>query len=289
MAELTALMDRWFREVWCEPRREETIDELLDDDVKLHGVDPDSPSTKSDFKQLRRHFIAQYPDISIKMLKCVELMDTAAVHAVVSGTHQRTGQKVTFCGTTIVKWRNRKVIEACETWDFASMLAQIGEVSSRTVAAEVLGQTDTTPSDAEIPAASSNEATIRHAYEMWSDSQAGAASVEQWLNLVSDDVRWLSLADGAPGMAFSRPGFSRTDVERYFAEVGEDWEMVSYVPDEFICDGDRIVMLGSCSWRYRATGKVVATPKADFIRMRDGKIVEFQEFYDTARALAATL
>jgi ketosteroid isomerase-like protein len=39
---------------------------------------------------------------------------------------------------------------------------------------------------------------------------------------------------------------------------------------------------------YRKTGIVVESPKADVFRFRDGLIVEFFEFFDTARALAAT-
>ena len=33
------------------------------------------------------------------------------------------------------------------------------------------------------------------------------------------------------------------------------------------------------------TGKIVETPKVDFWRFRDGKAVEFYEYYDTARVI----
>ena len=62
--------------------------------------------------------------------------------------------------------------------------------------------------------------------------------------------------------------------------------MLDYTADEFVAQGDRVVMLGSCEWKHRGTGKTVKTPKADVIRMRDGKIVDFMEFYDTAAAIA---
>ena len=47
-------------------------------------------------------------------------------------------------------------------------------------------------------------------------------------------------------------------------------------------EGDRVVMLGRCSWRFKRTGKVVSTPKADSWRFADGKAVEFYEYFDTA-------
>ncbi|MGL4462541.1 MAG: nuclear transport factor 2 family protein [Planctomycetia bacterium] len=42
------------------------------------------------------------------------------------------------------------------------------------------------------------------------------------------------------------------------------------------------------AYRHRETGKIAESPKADVVRFRDGQIVEFFEFFDTARALAAT-
>jgi ketosteroid isomerase-like protein len=46
-------------------------------------------------------------------------------------------------------------------------------------------------------------------------------------------------------------------------------------------------MLGRCAWRYKKTGKVVWTQKADSWRFENGKAVEYFEFYDTAQVLAA--
>ncbi len=65
--------------------------------------------------------------------------------------------------------------------------------------------------------------------------------------------------------------------------------MVHYYADEFIAQGDRLVMLGRCAWRNRQTGRIVKSPRADFLRMRDGKISSFFEFYDTAKTLSATI
>jgi ketosteroid isomerase-like protein len=49
-----------------------------------------------------------------------------------------------------------------------------------------------------------------------------------------------------------------------------------------------VAVQGSTAWRHRRTGKSVDTAKADFFAFRGGKIVEFFEYYDTARVLAAT-
>jgi len=131
-----------------------------------------------------------------------------------------------------------------------------------------------------------NVKLLREVYQSWNDSKAN--SVAQWMNLLADQVEWHSIADGAPGMEFSRGCCSRDEVAHYFNELGSEWEMIHYTVDEFIAQGDRVVMIGSCGWKNKRTAKEVETPKADILRLKDSKIVEFYEFYDTAKALAAS-
>lgn len=133
---------------------------------------------------------------------------------------------------------------------------------------------------------SKNVATLKAAYKLWNEDKEGA--YEHWLALMSDDVNFRSLGAGAPGMAFTRDCTSKDEVRGFFEGLAADWEMLHYTPEEFVADGDRVVVRGSCGWRNRNTGKAVETPKADFFRFRDGKIVEFFEFFDSAAARAAT-
>jgi ketosteroid isomerase-like protein len=61
------------------------------------------------------------------------------------------------------------------------------------------------------------------------------------------------------------------------------------VPTEFVvdADGERIVMFGSGKVRFRRSGKVADSPLVHFWRFKEGKAVEFREYYDTAGAFAA--
>jgi uncharacterized protein len=63
--------------------------------------------------------------------------------------------------------------------------------------------------------------------------------------------------------------------------------MIHYTVDEYIAQDDAVFARGSTAWRNKKTGKTVDTPKADFWRFRDGKVVEFYEYYDTAGIIAA--
>lgn len=127
---------------------------------------------------------------------------------------------------------------------------------------------------------------IKNAYGAWHASKGASSS--QFINLLDDNISWKSLTGGATGMKFTGEHKRKQEVQQYFAGLAADWAMIYYNVDRFLVDGDWVVMLGWCSWRHRRTNLVVETPKADFMQVKDGKIVKFREFFDTAQALAAT-
>ncbi len=126
---------------------------------------------------------------------------------------------------------------------------------------------------------------LKEAYQKWHATRAG--SVDHWLALMTDDIRFRSLAGGAAKMEFTRTSTCKDEVKEYFFQLTAQWEMIDYTIDEYIVQGDRVVALGKCTFKHKQTGKVLDTPKADFHKFRDGKICEFFEFYDTAQALTA--
>ena len=129
-----------------------------------------------------------------------------------------------------------------------------------------------------------NVKKLKEAYAFWNSTLGG--SNQKWMDLMDSAVRFRSLAGGAPGMEFTLDCNSKIDLERYFAGLAADWEMIHYTPEEYIAEGDRVVVLSRCAWRNRKTGKTIETPKADIFRFSEGKVIDFFEFYDTARAIA---
>lgn len=130
---------------------------------------------------------------------------------------------------------------------------------------------------------SKNIEILKDAYRRWHETKAG--SVDHWLHLMTDDVNFRSLAEGAKTMEFTRTSSCKDEVKHYFAGLTADWEMLYYRINEYIAQGDRVVALGHVSFTNKRTGKILETPKADFHKFRDGKICEFFEFYDTAQAI----
>jgi ketosteroid isomerase-like protein len=130
-----------------------------------------------------------------------------------------------------------------------------------------------------------NVAMLRDAYAAWAQSRG--KDCECWMNILADDASLASLADGAPEMAFSAQRTSRDQIRGYLDDLARDWDMVSFDMNDFIAQGDRVVVVGRVAWRNKATGKVAETPKVDVWRLENGKAVDFAEFYDTARSYAA--
>ena len=64
--------------------------------------------------------------------------------------------------------------------------------------------------------------------------------------------------------------------------LGTEWEGFSAVPDELLDAGDKVVTLGWYSGTYKGTGKSFRARFAHVWRVRDGKIVHFQQYADTA-------
>jgi ketosteroid isomerase-like protein len=133
-----------------------------------------------------------------------------------------------------------------------------------------------------MPDVDRNVEIIRNLYERYTIGDGP----ECVLDSLADDVQWRSA--GPPNLlAFARSRQGRDEVRAYFEALHEDWQMISYKVNELIGQRDRVVALADICFCHRKTGKLVATAKADVFRLRDGKIVDFCEFFDTWAAVEA--
>src|ERR1700722_2267761 len=130
-----------------------------------------------------------------------------------------------------------------------------------------------------------NVIVLKDAYDRWAERKGDSA--DHWTAIFADTIKFGSLAQGSYGAAYLSAYQTRDQLAQYFVGLKRDWEMIEYVAENYVAQGDRVVMLGHCAWRNRQTGKEVATPKADSWRFADGKTIEFYEYYDTAQLRVA--
>jgi uncharacterized protein len=129
-----------------------------------------------------------------------------------------------------------------------------------------------------------NAATLLAAYRGWNASKGDP---HYWLDIVAAEIRLNSLADGAAPLEFTAARQGAEQLKAYLAGLLADWRMNFQNLKEIIAEGDRLCAIVEMSWTNKRSAKTFEGLKVDIWRFKDGKAVEFQEFYDTARAMAA--
>ena len=119
------LIHRWFDEVWHNGN-ENAIDQLLDENAVIHGLEIENNLTgPAGFKPFYRKFRESFPSIHVDLDHLVAVNDLEVAHCTVTGKNVK-GQEVNFDGIVVCKFRNGKIIEAWNAFDFLKMYQQTG-------------------------------------------------------------------------------------------------------------------------------------------------------------------
>src|SRR5262245_16246256 len=116
---------------------------------------------------------------------------------------------------------------------------------------------------------------VRRAYEAF-----GRGDLDTLVGLMDENVEWRTPGPADLPTAGTRRG--RQEVAAFFGLLNQVFEIQRFEPETFLASGDRVVVLGSDPARVTATGKVPDEPWAHAFTVKDGKIVAFQEYLDTA-------
>lgn len=114
----------------------------------------------------------------------------------------------------------------------------------------------------------------------------GRGDVEPILAACVPDVDWRLV-----GRKGDYPTFGEwrgpAGVAEFFKLVAEIEEFQAFTPSEFHVSGDKVFVLGTYALTVRKTGRAMATEWCHVFTLRDGRIIAFREFTDTAQAVAA--
>jgi uncharacterized protein len=127
-----------------------------------------------------------------------------------------------------------------------------------------------------------NADTIRDGYEAFGRGDLDAATEN-----FADDIRWEN--PEAPAIPTSGVYQGKDDVKQMFQEFMSSWESFEIIPDEFIEEGDNVVVLSHGT--AKGPGGEVKLPWVHVWRMQDGKATEVLSLGDTylaAQALGKT-
>ncbi|MEM7754247.1 MAG: nuclear transport factor 2 family protein [Planctomycetota bacterium] len=110
----------------------------------------------------------------------------------------------------------------------------------------------------------------------------GAQDMDRVRELFAPDIVWQQ----APGMPHGGRWVGFDEIaENVFGRFSRDWDDWRAQTDEFIAEGDTVVVLGRYTGTPTATGNYVEAAFAHVYRVKDGKVTRFDQHTDT-RVLA---
>lgn len=115
---------------------------------------------------------------------------------------------------------------------------------------------------------------IRSTYE-------GKTSEENGKNLakyVADDISWTE-AKGFP-YAGTYIGLDNV-IKNVFSRLGSEWIDYKFTPEDYVASDNKVVAYGTYLGTYKLTGKVFSARVAHLWKLRDGKIISFEQFVDS--------
>lgn len=86
---------------------------------------------------------------------------------------------------------------------------------------------------------------------------------------------------GPPTVPMSGQYKGHAGLQDYLGRVVSTVEFLQFVPQEFICEGTSVVVLGHTQARARATGREGRIPWAVVFTITDGKIGRYRVYEDT--------
>ncbi|HEX7363317.1 MAG TPA: nuclear transport factor 2 family protein [Bryobacteraceae bacterium] len=113
----------------------------------------------------------------------------------------------------------------------------------------------------------------------------GRGDIPAVMEYLTDDIEWYGAGPKELPLAGTWRG--RNEVREFFRDLNETQEILTFEPQEFIAEGDTVVVLLRYRARVKATGRTVETDLVHFFTVRGGKVSRLRQFYDTAALLYA--
>mgnify|MGYP003406822702 CR=1 FL=1 len=126
----------------------------------------------------------------------------------------------------------------------------------------------------------SNKHTMTN-LEIIKSTYEGETSEENGGNLakyVADDISW----NKAKGMHYAGTYIGLDSVTKnVFSRLGSEWIDYKFTPEDYVASDDKVVAFGTYTGSYKITGKSFTSRVAHVWKLKDGKIVTFEQFVDS--------
>lgn len=123
--------------------------------------------------------------------------------------------------------------------------------------------------------------------EIVKSTYEGENSEENGRNLAkyaAEDISWTE-AEGFPYVGTYIGLESIT--HNVFARLGSEWTDYTFTPEDYVASEDKVVAYGTYSGTYNLTGKSFTARVAHIWKLKDGKIISFEQFVDSQTVINA--
>lgn len=123
--------------------------------------------------------------------------------------------------------------------------------------------------------------------EIVKSTYEGENSEENGRNLAkyaAEDISWTE-AEGFP-YAGTYIGL-KSITHNVFARLGSEWTDYTFTPEDYVASEDKVVAYGTYSGTYNLTGKSFTARVAHIWKLKDGKIISFEQFVDSQTVINA--
>ncbi len=221
------------------------------------------------------------------------IVDGDSVFAVTGGRlrHRESEQETDVQLGDLIRFEDGKIVEFVEFFDSAGLRAWTNG-DGVPACAELSAGLAPSGASAAYPAwappaeigpqthcASSNKALLSKCYDAY------ARFDPEPLVRLFDGAASYNTVGRREDFTFAGPCYGRSAVLDNIARIHADYDLEKYEISRMIAQDDLVAVHADIGFRYKSTGNLVAVDKVDLFRMRDGKIIEFNEFFDTASAL----
>jgi ketosteroid isomerase-like protein len=122
-----------------------------------------------------------------------------------------------------------------------------------------------------------NKQLVMQAYGLYAQGD-----IKGVLMLCDERICWVS--PDIERVPFSGTYNGHYEVADFFSRMAEHLDTLQFAPRDVIAEGDKVVVTGDARWQVKATGVEFGTAWVHVFTVRDGKVVRFEQYSDTAAA-----
>lgn len=189
--------------------------------------------------------------------------------------HLASGRETALTLADLFRFENGRAVEFVEFFDTAGLADWRGGGAPPATAmmnpekrAGVLP-----PEDADR-----NKVLLANAYMAYADLDA-----EPLMSALAEDITYNSVAREAD-FRFASPCFGRDAFLGNLQRIADEYQLKRFDVVDIAAGGDLVAVHADVAFEERDTGRLAEAEKLDVFRMFNGRVTEFNEFFDTLKA-----